>query len=666
MSKKTKSQSNLSVLKKEITRINRNLSAARGDGLSVGVLKTEDDFLKYARLLKDFAKRYVIMIVAADTPCGPAYTEAVSAMLMDIGLKIDLYEKFRYGYAALIDAGELVFEQLSPSVQEVVEYQGNLAGNSVELLSVGFNAPQENAGIININGRNYSPSKRGLNFVVYDKVTQFVLDAVNFDTYSDYFACHRPSALIDGVNKFRENHPDVSFVCFSTLGFPQENLTENEQFIVSNAIGRATILNNLDKPVFALNRYYDTDGIVEVLNAPKSYHDMNGVRRFEDTHGKCVNTAGGHRITAYQPQQHQRTIFMLGGCRIFGIGASDEHTIASFLQKLFNESLPDQAVIVQNYGFYLAEMGDAQTGEELAILESLPVKSGDMILWNFQSVPNTPFIDISGAAMQPRSYEVFFDTQHYTADGNRLMAVKLFEEIAKKNLLAFPNADGKQPVQNDYGFDFNKSNELVEYKKILIEFYEQMFSVRMGAVVMNCNPFTLGHRYLIEQALTQCDYLAIFVVQEDQSVFPFEDRIHLVDLCTSDLDNVVVIPSGNFIISSLTFSEYFNKSEMQERVIDSSLDVTIFAREIAPCLHITKRFAGEEPFDAVTNQYNETMKRILPEYGIEFVEIPRKKFGEDVISASYVRTLLEKKDFESIRPLVPAPVFDYLVEQGNK
>lgn len=192
-----------------------------------------------------------------------------------------------------------------------------------------------------------------------------------------------------------------------------------------------------------------------------------------------------------------------------------------------------------------------------------------------------------------------------------------------------------------------------------------MFSVKMGAIVMNCNPFTLGHRHLIEQALTQCDYLAIFVVQEDKSVFPFEDRLHLVDMCTADLKNVVVIPSGSFIISSLTFSEYFNKSEMQERVVDSSLDVTIFAREIAPCLHITKRFAGEEPFDAVTNQYNETMRRILPEYGIEFIEIPRKKSGEDVISASRVRALLEKRDFESIRPLVPDPVFHYLVDRSQ-
>ena len=39
-------------------------------------------------------------------------------------------------------------------------------------------------------------------------------------------------------------------------------------------------------------------------------------------------------------------------------------------------------------------------------------------------------------------------------------------------------------------------------------------------------------------------------------------------------------------------------------------------------LMLKKRFAGEEPFDAVTRQYNESMKKILLENGMEFVEIP--------------------------------------------
>lgn len=255
-----KNQSNNTILKKEIERLNDRLSLSRGNGLSVSALKSEHNFLEYTRLLKKFAKRYTVMIAACDTPYGLAYTKEVSWILMDIGLKVDLYEKFRHGYAALIDPGKLIFEQLSSSTEEIVEYHGNLDGNTIELLSVGFNAPMGNSGLISINGQHYSPNKRGLNFVVYDKVTQFILDAVNFDTFSEHFVCYRPSEVIDGVDRFCKKHPNVSFVCFHTPGFPKNHSTTNEEFILSNAIGRSTILNNLDKPVFALNLYYDAGG----------------------------------------------------------------------------------------------------------------------------------------------------------------------------------------------------------------------------------------------------------------------------------------------------------------------------------------------------------------------------------------------------------------------
>lgn len=84
-----------------------------------------------------------------------------------------------------------------------------------------------------------------------------------------------------------------------------------------------------------------------------------------------------------------------------------------------------------------------------------------------------------------------------------------------------------------------------------------------------------------------------------------------------------MLPSRKFILSSLTFSEYFNKSELQNRTVDSSQDVHLFTKEIAPCLHITKWFVGSEPFDTVTKQYNLEMKKIFPLYGIETIEIER-------------------------------------------
>jgi len=126
------------------------------------------------------------------------------------------------------------------------------------------------------------------------------------------------------------------------------------------------------------------------------------------------------------------------------------------------------------------------------------------------------------------------------------------------------------------------------------------------------------------------------------------------------LANVEVLPSGKFIISQQTFSGYFNKAELQDAVVDSSEDVEIFGREIAPTLGITIRFAGEEPTDNVTRQYNETMREILPRYGVEFREIPRKTFDGEPISASTVREALKAGDFDRIKELVPETTLLYL------
>ena len=155
---------------------------------------------------------------------------------------------------------------------------------------------------------------------------------------------------------------------------------------------------------FLLNKYYDKNGIVEVLSVPKSYHDIHGVRQFVDKRGKYVNTIGGHRVTAYQPSRACRTIYLVGGCNIFGIGADDCHTIASQLQNVINTKFPDNSVIVQNYGFFLEEL-DRRSNEELEILNALPVKQGDIILFTIAGGANT--IDLSESAEYPRAYDVF-------------------------------------------------------------------------------------------------------------------------------------------------------------------------------------------------------------------------------------------------------------------
>lgn len=178
---------------------------------------------------------------------------------------------------------------------------------------------------------------------------------------------------------------------------------------------------------------------------------------------------------------------------------------------------------------------------------------------------------------------------------------------------------------------------------------------------MNCNPFTLGHRYLIEEAAKKVDNLYVFVVEEDKSVFPFKDRIELVKKGTKDLKNVKVLPSGKWMISLLTLPGYFTKDSKTEINTDASKDLNLFAEYIAPTLGINVRFAGTEPLDKFTCAYNESMRRELPKHGIEFCEIERKMVNNDFISASKVRKLLESGNFETLKSYVPKTTYDYLV-----
>lgn len=174
---------------------------------------------------------------------------------------------------------------------------------------------------------------------------------------------------------------------------------------------------------------------------------------------------------------------------------------------------------------------------------------------------------------------------------------------------------------------------------------------KCGAIVCNCDPFTLGHRHLIEQAAAACDALYVFAVSESGSTFSPEDRLEMIRQGTADLPNCHVFASDLYLISRVTFPAYFIKDKAQAEMVKADLDIEFFAGKIAPALGITKRFVGEEPLDPVTAEYNKRLKALLPERGIALVEIPRlaDQTGE-VISASRVRNLLkEVKEHEELQ-----------------
>ena len=214
----------------------------------------------------------------------------------------------------------------------------------------------------------------------------------------------------------------------------------------------------------------------------------------------------------------------------------------------------------------------------------------------------------------------------------------------------------------------NGSGGLLEYRKYLESLARPG---RNGVIVMNANPFTKGHRYLVEQAASLVDNLYVIVVREDRSRFPYAERKAMIDAGCAGLDNVVVCEGSDYAISAATFPTYFLKKLDDATDTQIALDLGLFVNHIAKPLGVTVRFAGSEPEDALTRRYNELMAEILPGTSvavirqarrpIDFVEIPRLEQKGKPLSATSLRLALDKGGFKEAMEYIPESSIPYLV-----
>lgn len=209
----------------------------------------------------------------------------------------------------------------------------------------------------------------------------------------------------------------------------------------------------------------------------------------------------------------------------------------------------------------------------------------------------------------------------------------------------------------------NNPRRLAEYGEHLAALREP--GLTAAGLVMNCNPFTLGHRYLVEEAAKRTDWAHVFVVREDASLFPYADRLELVRAGVAGIPNVTVHPGSVYILSRATFPAYFLKDAADVDKAYTGIDIQIFRKYIAPPLGITHRFAGSEPYSAVTRRYNEDMAYWLaaPEVDappVRFEVLPRLEKDGEVISASRVRAAWRDTGLESVRRMVPESTYEYL------
>lgn len=180
---------------------------------------------------------------------------------------------------------------------------------------------------------------------------------------------------------------------------------------------------------------------------------------------------------------------------------------------------------------------------------------------------------------------------------------------------------------------------------------------RRGVVVMNCNPFTLGHRYLIEQAAKQVERLFVMIVREDCSLFAYAERKAMVEQGVAHLKNVTVIDGSEYAISQATFPTYFLKRLDDAADTQMLLDLDLFRRHIAPALGATVRFVGTEPTDRLTRRYNQLMHDVLADVR----ETARLEKKGNAVSASRVRKAMEQGDMSTIRQLVPPTTLPYII-----
>lgn len=249
----------------------------------------------------------------------------------------------------------------------------------------------------------------------------------------------------------------------------------------------------------------------------------------------------------------------------------------------------------------------------------------------------------------------------YTKPDNR----QLFESLSFRLIAESPNAilmeTGVGGIEK-YSEELRVKSEELGVKSEELKNDESVISNArkpIGVIVMNANPFTLGHRFLVEQSSELVERLYVVVVREDCSMFSYNERKAMVSQGVRDIGNVVVVDGSDYAVSAATFPTYFLKQLSDATDTQIILDLDLYRRRIATALGATIRFFGSEPTDPLTRRYNELMHQQLGEEHVH--EIQRKQQEGSAISASRVRKAMMKGCLWDAIQLVPPTTIPYII-----
>ena len=440
------------------------------------------------------------------------------------------------------------------------------------------------------------------------------------------------------------------YVCLIPKANELDRINLDEQ--IRMKLGISTI--DLERNMMSPYREIYTHQFEKVSGVPAEQWIEQQKKDQEKVNDSIISING---IKASKIGDGKNTIYLIGPCIAAGLGVMSDESLASYIySNICKQNLDYSLIVIISESWNCASLLDS--------VKSIPIKKNDFIFVVEQNV-NTLHsswesdIDLRQVFNNRKEdaawfYNIPIHTNKY---GNMAIADCICQEIIQKSM----RHDNDYLVQKGEYLDAQSKENVNKYiNNIKQESAEVPEDARIGAIIMNCNPFTLGHRYLIEYAAGKVDFLYIFVLEEDKSFFTFDERYKLVREGTKDLENVKVFPSGDFIISVKTFPSYFQKETYHDVYRDVCKDAQIFADYIVPGLNIKARFIGEEPLDDTTRKYNKILHSTLEDIGVEVHEIPRFAVNDDVISASKVRKYYEQNKWDIIKQMVPEHIYDYL------
>ena len=250
-----------------------------------------------------------------------------------------------------------------------------------------------------------------------------------------------------------------------------------------------------------------------------------------------------------------------------------------------------------------------------------------------------------GSILISNAINYFYENKiyHYMVYTKKVYA-NTFNSLGFKEIISTDNVSILEAGINSIDDYIKDLKRKIEYKfDIILEQSD------LACLVVNCNPVTNGHLELIEYASKHHQYVIVFLLEEDLSLFTYKERMTLLYLAVNHLSNVLVVPSSCYIISSLTFPNYFLKNEQLKNKQWAITDALIFNNYFMKYLNISKRYIGTET-NKIMKEYNETLKEILVN---KIVEVDRFKLNDEVISASLVRQYINSGDIEKASSFIP-------------